>query len=217
MILREVLALAIAYLLGSIPSAYIVALIFKGQDIRRLGGGNVGGLNTIKTVGLIPGVIVVVVDIGKGALAVIIAYWWLAVPSLFVMLAGLMSVVGHLWMVFLKFKGGRGMGPTLGSIVSVFAIYGEWLGLGIFLVLILIPISITRNVPLAMTVSLLGLPFIAWFAVHAATATVIAVVLGLLTGGKFFPAARKDIAKIIHRRKTRPATKPPTENKEGNP
>jgi glycerol-3-phosphate acyltransferase PlsY len=213
MIYKEVLALVIAYLLGSIPTAYIITRIIKGQDIRRLGGGNIGGLNTMKSVGKIPGTIVLVVDIGKGAAAVAIARWGLDVPSLFVMLAGLLAVVGHMWMIFLKFSGGRGMGPMLGAIVSILIIYGNWLGLGIFMILIIIPIGITRNVPLSMSVALLGLPFIAWFTTHSAAATIIAVVLGLLTGGKFLPTGIKDIQRLRSRRKAASGNKLPDDRK----
>ncbi len=216
MVLKEVLALVIAYLLGSIPSAYIVTRIVKGQDIRRLGGGNIGGLNTIKSVGRIPGGIVMFVDISKGAAAVVIAFFGLGVPPLFVMLAGLLSVVGHMWMIFLKFSGGRGMGPTLGAVVTVLCIYADWLGLGIFLTLIAIPIFITRNVPLSMFFGLLGLPFIAWFTTHSAIGTILATVLGLLTGGKFLPAAKKDIARFLNRRRVAAGNKPPDADRKGN-
>jgi glycerol-3-phosphate acyltransferase PlsY len=125
------------------------------------------------------------------------------------MLAGLLAVVGHMWMIFLKFSGGRGMGPMLGAVVSILIIYGNWLGLGIFAILILIPIGITRNVPLSMVVALVGLPFIAWFTTHSAAATIIAVVLGLLTGGKFLPTAKKDIEKFRNRKKIASGAKPP--------
>ena len=216
MIYKEVLALVIAYLLGSIPAAYITTRIARGQDIRRLGGGNIGGLNTIKSVGRIPGIIVLVVDIGKGAAAVAIARWGLGLPPLFVMLAGLLAVVGHMWMVFLKFSGGRGMGPMIGAVVSIFIMYGKWLGLGIFVVLIIIPIGITRNVPISMIVALFGLPFIAWFTIHSTNATILAVVLGLLTGGKFFPTAMKDIKKFRNRKKLDSGAKPLDGNPKGS-
>ena len=61
---NEVLALVIGYLLGSIPSAYIVTRIVLGKDIRQLGGGNVGGLNTFREVGFLPGVVVAFFDLG---------------------------------------------------------------------------------------------------------------------------------------------------------
>ncbi len=200
MVIREIAALVIAYLLGSIPTAYIITRIVKGQNIWQLGGGNIGGLNTIKSVGKIPGGLVIFFDIAKGAAAVVIAAFGLGVTPLFVMLAGFFSVVGHMWMVYLKFKGGRGMGPSIGAVVSILCIYADWIGLGILLFLIAAPLLITRNVPIAMFVALLGLVIIAWFTSHSATATIMAAALGLLTGGKFLPTAKKDIKRLRDRR-----------------
>ena len=114
MMVNEVIAIVIGYLLGSIPSAYIATRLATGRDIRQMGGGNVGGLNTYREVGAIPALAVGIVDIGKGVAAVAIAYWLLDVPQLFVVLAGLAAVVGHTWMVFLKFRGGGGGGEGYG-------------------------------------------------------------------------------------------------------
>ena len=213
MLWREILALVIAYLLGSIPAAYIVTRVTRHKDIRQVGGGNIGSLNTIKFVGRLPGAVVAFVDVGKGALAVVIAFFVLGVPALFVMLAAIFSVVGHMWMIFLKFSGGRGMAPMVGSVVTVFCVYAEWFGLGIFAGITLLPMVITRNIPLSLTIGLVGLPFIAWFTTYSATATIMAVVLGLLTGGKFLPTGLKDLRAWRARRKLNSAGKPDKERK----
>jgi acyl-phosphate glycerol 3-phosphate acyltransferase len=70
MIYYGIIAVVIGYLLGSIPTAYIVTRLVRGEDVRRLGGGNVGGLNVYREVGLLPAVVVAIVDLGKGAAAV---------------------------------------------------------------------------------------------------------------------------------------------------
>ncbi len=187
---REIAALVLGYLLGSIPTAYIVTRIATGKDIRRLGGGNVGGLNTFREVGLMPAVAVAIVDLGKGAAAVAIAHWLLDVPLPFVMLAGLSAVIGHMWMVFLKFSGGKGMGATFGALAVLMPVYGYWYVFLIFLAVIAIPFIITRNVALSMGIGLLFLPLITWLMVHSEVATVLAIILGLLIGIKFLPTAR---------------------------
>jgi len=189
------IAIIIGYLLGSIPSAYIVTRLAKGKDVRHLGGGNVGGLNVFREVGPWPALVAGIVDVGKGAAAVAIAYWLLAVPPLFVLLAGLAAVVGHNWMVFLKFSGGKGMGPTIGALAVVMPLYGYWQGLLIFFGIILIPFIITRNVALSMGIALLALPFITWFGMHSGIGTIMAVVLGLVVAIKFTPTARAALAK----------------------
>ena len=193
--MNEVLALVTGYLLGSIPTAYLATKMATGRDIRKLGGGNVGGLNTYREVGLWPAIAVGLVDFGKGAAAVGIAYSLLQVDTAFVLLAGLFSVIGHNWMVWLKFTGGKGMGAAIGSLAVIMPLYGYTNGLLIFLGIILVPLMLTRNVALSMGIGLLALPLIAWFVTGSALATVMAVVLLLVIGLKFLPTALKAIRK----------------------
>jgi glycerol-3-phosphate acyltransferase PlsY len=192
---NEIIAVVIGYVLGSIPSAYIATRIATGKDIRQMGGGNVGGLNTYLEVGAKPALAVGIVDVGKGAAAVAIAYWLLGVPQLFVMLAGLAAVIGHMWMVFLKFSGGKGMGTTFGALAVLMPIYGYWYGFLIFLGIIIIPFIITRNVALSMGIGILSLPLIVWLITQAILATALAIVLGVLVGIKFFPTAKAALAR----------------------
>jgi len=199
MIVNEIvtgfIAIIISYLLGSIPSAYIVTRLVMGKDVRQLGGGNVGGLNVFREVGLWPALAVGIADLGKGAAAVAIAYWLLAVPPLFVLLAGLAAVIGHNWMVFLKFSGGKGMGPAIGVLAMVMPLYGYWQGLLIFFGIILIPFIITRNVALSLGIGLVALPFIIWFGMHSGIGTIMAIILGLVVAIKFTPTARRALTR----------------------
>jgi len=195
MIANQAIAIVIGYLLGSIPTAYLVTRLVKGKDIRQLGGGNVGGLNVFREVGRWPALAVGIVDLGKGAAAVAIAYWLLGVPQLFVLLAGLAAVVGHNWMVWLKFSGGKGMGATMGALAVILPVYGYWQGMVIFLGVILIPFIITRNVALSMGIGLLLLPLITWLGIKSGTATIMSIILGLVIAIKFFPTAKAAWAK----------------------
>ena len=194
-IITGVIAIGIGYLLGSIPSAYIATHLATGKDIRQLGGGNVGGLNVFREVGLWPALAVGITDLIKGAATVAIAYWLLALPPLFVLLAGLAAVIGHNWMVFLKFSGGKGMGPAIGVLATVMPLYGYWQGLLIFFGIVIIPFIITRNVALAMGIGLVALPFITWLGIHSGIGTIMAVSLGLVVVIKFTPTARAALAK----------------------
>ena len=108
-----------AYLLGSVPAAYLLVRIAKGVDIRTVGSGNVGALNTYRQVGIWGGVLVLVVDTAKGVLAV-------AVPRLIgaddwtIFLTTPLIVAGHNWPVFLNFRGGKGAASIFGvSLVLV--------------------------------------------------------------------------------------------------
>ena len=164
MIPNEVLgliAIIIAYLLGSIPAAYIAARVAGGKDIRQLGSGNVGAHNVFREVGLKAAIPVAIFDLGKGAAAVVIAHRLLDVPlhepQLFVLLAGIAAVAGHMWSVFLKFGGGNGLGATIG----VLAIVLPW-ELLIVIGLLLVLTAIIRNLVLSVNISLLSVPVTAW-------------------------------------------------------
>ena len=194
-IVTGIIVVAIGYLLGSIPSAYIVTRLVRSKDIRDLGGGNIGGLNVFREVGVWPAVAVAIADLGKGAAAVAIAYWLLDLSPTFVMMAGLAAVIGHNWMVWLKFRGGKGMGAVIGALAVAMPLYGYWQGFLIFLGIILIPFVITRNVALSMGAALLFLPLIVWLGTNSATATIIVIILGLMIAVKFLPTARVAWAK----------------------
>jgi glycerol-3-phosphate acyltransferase PlsY len=183
-----IIAVVLGYLFGSIPSAYIITRLAKGEDVRRLGGGNVGGLNVYREVGFLPAAVVAIVDLGKGAAAVAIAYW-LGLELYFVLAAAVAAVVGHNWMVWLKFSGGKGMGAAIGGLFVLLPLYGYPLGLAFFFAVVLILFIITRNVALSMGVGLLSLPFIAWLGMQSAPFVIYSVVLGLIILAKFIPTA----------------------------
>ena len=200
MIGNEILAIVIGYLLGSIPSAYIAARVVKGKDIRQLGSSNIGAVNTFREVGIKAGLAVIITDIGKGTAAVAIAYWLLDVSQLFVLAAALAAIVGHNWMVFLKFSGGKGMATTIGAIAILMPLYGYWAGLLIFFVIIAIPLIITRNIALSLAIGLVSLPFITWLGMKSGPFIAWSIVIGILIGLKFLPTARAAWAKAENKR-----------------
>ena len=97
----------LGYLLGSIPTAYIAGRLLRGRDIRQMGDGNVGAQNAFRQLGAKVGITVGIIDIGKGALAVLIAQA-AGIPLVAVLITGAAAVVGHNWPVFLGVRGGRG-------------------------------------------------------------------------------------------------------------
>ena len=102
-----------AYLLGSLPTGYLVVRLVKGIDIRQVGTKNVGALNTYQQVGAFGGLFVLFVDAGKGALAVLIP-GWLGAPDEVLFLTTPLVVAGHNWTVFLRFQGGKGAAAIFG-------------------------------------------------------------------------------------------------------
>jgi glycerol-3-phosphate acyltransferase PlsY len=194
--LTVLIVIIIGYFLGSIPTAYLVTSLKTGKDIRKLGGGNVGGLNTFKEVGLVPAVIVTLIDISKGAAVVAITHWALRLDRPYVLLAAIATIIGHNWMVWLKFNGGKGMGASIGVLVIIMPIYGYSLGLAIFSVIVAIPLLLTSNIALSMGLGLLSLPFIFWLGgTHSGMLVIWSVVIGLIIAGKFTPTALRALAK----------------------
>ena len=108
-----VLAAAIAYLIGSIPFAFLLARR-RGVDLRRTGSGNVGASNVMRTSGMSLGVLAMVLDGLKGTLAVLIAERVSAMPAAPVA-AALASVLGHVYPVWLRFHGGKGVATAAGA------------------------------------------------------------------------------------------------------
>lgn len=104
----------LGYLLGSIPTAVWVSRAWHGKDVREIGSGNAGSTNTYRAFGWKAGAVVQVVDILKGALAVLIPLL-LGLATQVWYLAALAAVVGHIYPVFAGFKGGKGMNTLLGA------------------------------------------------------------------------------------------------------
>jgi glycerol-3-phosphate acyltransferase PlsY len=150
LVVNIIAAIVIGYLLGSVPCAYIVARRRKGVDIRKVGGGNVGALNTYREVGPLFGFIVLFADVAKGALAVLVAGWLDLTPA-WICVAGFAAVVGHNWPVFLQFRGGKGAATVMGVLLPLAPVEFA-ISVGIVLLLI----AVTSNVRL----SLAGLVFI---------------------------------------------------------
>lgn len=113
-------AVVSAYLIGSIPAGFLMTRIFKGVDIRSVGSKNVGATNVYRVAGKLPGLLTLIIDIGKGILVVTIItkvyYTFLQEMDyvFFRTLLGLIAICGHIWSVFLKFKGGKGVATTIG-------------------------------------------------------------------------------------------------------
>ena len=116
------LALAGSYLVGSIPTAYLVVHWLAHVDVRTIGSGNVGATNVTRAAGLGPGVAVFLIDLGKGLAAVLVVARWLIAPGVLTPAAqlgcGLSAVLGHVFPVFLRFQGGKGVATTIGVVLG---------------------------------------------------------------------------------------------------
>lgn len=115
----------ISYLIGSIPTAYIFVRLLKGEDIRKSGSGNVGATNALRVLGKRLGISVLALDILKGFIAVFFLGGALSIGMpeasgrMLLAALGIACVCGHVWTVFLKFKGGKGAATTLGVLLAL--------------------------------------------------------------------------------------------------
>ena len=159
-LLRGALVVVLAYLLGSFPTGYMVGRWFKGVDIREVGDRYMGAKNVFLQVGLAAGVLVFLVDLGKGALAVLLAQG-LAGAQPAIIMASLAVVAGHIWPVYLGFRDGAGAATALGTMLALGPI--EVLGSGLFSV---VPLAVTRRTDVTCGFIFVFLPLAHWWQGH---------------------------------------------------
>ncbi|MFZ0300275.1 MAG: glycerol-3-phosphate 1-O-acyltransferase PlsY [Candidatus Sulfotelmatobacter sp.] len=153
---------ALSYLLGSIPFGYLLVRIFRGEDVRQSGSGNIGATNVSRKSPAL-GVATLLLDALKGTAAVALSYvvadrMVAGPPALdLAALAALFAVVGHVFPVWLKFRGGKGVATGLGAFALI-APKAVLIAAGIFLAVVVI----SRYVSLGSIVAVAVFPFIAW-------------------------------------------------------
>ena len=155
MVTQFVLLAIGAYLLGSVPAAYLAVRWSRGVDIRKTGTGKVGAANVLSTGSKWLAIPVSIFDIGKGALTVWIAQL-LGLGAAQQATVGIITIIGHNWPIFLRFKGGRGVFTSLGVITML----SPWLGLIILLPYLLAPF---RQLAFGVFLGFVSLPFFSWF------------------------------------------------------
>ncbi len=145
-----------AYLLGSIPAAYIAAKWSRGIDIRQYSDGNVGTSNLLRLTSKRIAIPVMIFDLGKGAAMVWVAQL-VGLETYQQVVVGLAAIIGHNWPVFLRFSGGRGIFTTLG----VISILVPWLGL--IILVIAYGLAPFRQLALGVLLAIVFAPIGAWF------------------------------------------------------
>jgi glycerol-3-phosphate acyltransferase PlsY len=165
MAIAFILLLVSAYLVGSVPTAYIAGRWWRGIDVRQYGSGNVGASNLVRLSARWVAIVVTIVDIGKGILMV----WAAQAAGLSIaqqVAVGLAAIIGHNWPVFLRFSGGRGVLTTLGVAFFLPLANGPlvpW-ALIIALAIAAIFIFILHNLPLGTIAAMATLPLASWLA-----------------------------------------------------
>ncbi len=145
-----------AYLLGSVPTAYLAARWSRGIDIRHCGDGNVGATNLMRLTSKRIAIPVIIFDVGKGAAMVGVAKL-VGLETYQQVIVGVTAIIGHNWPVFLHFNGGRGIFTSLG-VISMLA---PWLGL--IALIIAYGMAPFRQLALGTIIALASLPIFSWF------------------------------------------------------
>ncbi len=155
--MTAVLVLAIAYLLGAIPFGYLLVRLKTGRDVRGLGSGNIGATNVLRTTSRGLGIVTLLLDIGKGFLAVWIAARLMDGSPLWTSAAALAVMAGHAFPVFLKFRGGKAVASFVGAFL-----YLAPLPLAAILAIFVAVVAATRYISLGSIAGAVALPFAAW-------------------------------------------------------
>jgi len=155
--LNTALILVCSYLIGAFPSAYIAGKI-KGIDIRKTGSTNVGGMNIYSNVGKIAGLLVIIVDMGKGALVAWLAAKFSAHHPFIGLLAVVAAIVGHNWMVYIGFKGGKGFSALVGALLFLSPLSVLFL----YIYFMLAAILLLKDIYLAEGVAMFFFAFFMW-------------------------------------------------------
>lgn len=174
-----ILIAAVSYLLGSIPFGYLLVRIFRGEDVRKSGSGNIGATNVARKSPVL-GITTLLLDAAKGSVAVI-AGMYLSPhmdfahrgPSPYILsgaLAALFAILGHMFPIWLKFRGGKGVATALGAFALV-APKAVLVAAAIFFIVVLI----FRYVSLASILAVVAFPALAWaFREYGGTAAALA-------------------------------------------
>lgn len=183
--------LVTAYIIGSIPFSFLVVKLMTGGDIREVGSGNVGATNVARSFGKLPGIIALILDGAKGYGVVAIAKWvtasheWPFAASdtspihsraFWITLSALVAVIGHMFPVWLRFHGGKGVATGAGAFLAL-----DPLALAAGLIVFAIVIIASRFVSLASIISAASIPLFLRFLTHAPFWTInISILISIL-------------------------------------
>jgi len=197
--LRVLISILVSYLLGSIPFGYLIVSAKTGGDIRETGSGGTGATNVSRRAGKSAGVITLILDALKGALAVSLARlilggtenhaWWIGA-------AGIVAMLGHIFPIWLGFRGGKGVATGVGIflVLAPFAV-------GIAGLLFVIVVWTTRYVSLGSIIAAISIPLIVWIeSVIRSDSNKVPIVVATLVGSLLIVFAhRANIERLLNR------------------
>ena len=205
------LILVVAYLLGSIPFSFLVVRLLAGADIREHGSRNVGATNVARTFGKLPGLVALLLDIAKGYAAVAVARWATSLPqwplpasadaspihsaAFWIALCGLVAVLAHMFPVWLRFHGGKGVATGTGAFLAI-----DPIALAAGVIVFLIVLIATRFVSLASMISSASIPIFLHFLRHQPFWT---IVISMILVTSIILKHHSNIARLAQRQERR--------------
>ena len=185
-----VVAVAIGYILGSFPAGYLLGRLW-GINVLEMGSGRTGGTNLLRSAGVVPALLTGALDMGKGALAVWLAGQVTVYPAAEV-LAGAAAILGHNHSVFLRFRGGAGVGTSLGALAAIYPPAAAGLVVLLFLI-----VAVTRYASIAsLTVATL-MPLVLLALGVTGKLTLTYVLYGLLAWAIVVAAHKGNIRRLL--------------------
>lgn len=198
----QLILVAAAYLLGSIPSAVWIGKAFYGIDVRQHGSGNAGTTNTIRVLGLRAGIPVLLLDVVKGCFAVRLAYLLNYPPEgsnafvNFQLLLSLAAVIGHIFPVFAGFRGGKGVATLLGIVLAI-----HWQAALLTFLIFIIILLVSRYVSLSSIVAGISFPILVlvFFKSEAPSMAVFSISISVL----LLLTHQKNIERLLRRKESK--------------
>ncbi len=162
MIIKSVLGAVLSYLLGSMPTGFLMGKVLRKIDVRDFGSGNIGATNAFRVLGKGPGTAVLIIDIVKGLIPTVFFPDLLGLQGvIYRILFGLSSIAGHNWTIFLHFKGGKGVATGLGVLLGLTVKVASFRGILAILLAIWFGIFfLSGYVSLSSVIAAVSLPFL---------------------------------------------------------
>jgi glycerol-3-phosphate acyltransferase PlsY len=171
---KTIILFIFSYLSGSLPTAYLITKLVKNVDIRKCGSGNPGATNVFRVAGTVPGIITLIIDLLKGYIPVIIAMRFFNSEYIWI-LAGMFALCGHIWTVFLNFKGGKGVATGTGVFLALLPV-PTLITAGIFVAVFIF----TRYISLSSIIGSIALPILSWLRHEPAVLSTFVTIICIL-------------------------------------
>jgi glycerol-3-phosphate acyltransferase PlsY len=181
-----VLLVIFSYLLGSIPFAILVTKLLGGVDPRSVGSGNIGATNVSRTSGKFAGVLTLFLDALKGAVPTLLALHIFSFDIMMVSVVGFAAFFGHLYPVYLRFKGGKGVATATGVMLVLSPV-----PLLLSMLVIILLIALTKYVSLGSIAASVMFPIFVWFFEGDMVLTILAAAIGIFIIIKHIPNIRR--------------------------